>query len=98
VAAFQISEENYKKALERLKERYDKKVLILLEHVSCFFSISQMRKSDSSSLREILDTVAALRGSLLSLGTEQNAFQNYEQFPTWHNFYNMLRRHCQFLE
>jgi len=65
VAAFQVSEENYKKALERLKERYDKKVLILLEHVSSLFSISQMRKSDSSSLREILDTVAALRGSSL---------------------------------
>jgi len=121
VAAFQVSEENYKKALERLKERYDKKVLILLEHVSSLFAISQMRKSDSSSLREILDTVAALRGSLLSLGTEQNAFeailiqlvlqkvdsdskhaydrgQNYEQFPTWDNFYNILGRHCQFLE
>jgi len=60
--------------------------------------------------------VAALRGSLLSLGTEQNAFeailiqlvlqkviaydrgQNYEQFPTWHNFYNILGWHCQFLE
>jgi len=34
-----------------------------------------MRKSDSSSLLEILDSVAALRGSLLSLGTEQNAFE-----------------------
>jgi len=52
VAAFQVSEENYKKALERLKERYDKKVLIP-EYVS--FAIFQMRKSDSSSLREILD-------------------------------------------
>jgi len=30
---------------------------------------------DSSSFREILDTVAALRVSLLSLGTEQNAFE-----------------------
>jgi len=80
-----------------------------------------MRKSDSSSLRENLDTVAALRGLLLSLGTEQNAFeailsqlvlqkvdsfskhaynrgQNYEQFPTWDNFYNILGRYCQFLE
>jgi len=65
VAAFQVSEENYKKALERLKERYDKKVLILLEHVSSLFSISQIRKSDSSSLREILETGAALRGSSL---------------------------------
>jgi len=75
VAAFQVSEENYKKALERLKERYDKKVLILLEHVSSLFSSSQMRKSNSSSLREVFDTVAALRGSLLSIGTEQNAFE-----------------------
>jgi len=49
VVAFQVSEENYKKALERLKERYHKKVLILLEHVSSLFAISQMRKSDSSS-------------------------------------------------
>jgi len=67
VAAFQVSEDNYKKALEHLKKRYDKKVLILLEHVSSFFSISQIRKSYSSSLREILDTVAALRGSLALL-------------------------------
>jgi len=58
VAAFQVSEENYKKALERLKERYDKKVLIP-EYVSSLFAIFQMRKSDSSSLREILDSVAA---------------------------------------
>jgi len=121
VAAFQVSEENYKKALERLKERYEKKVLLLLKHVSSLFSIFQIRKSDSSSLREILETVAALRGSLLSLGTEQNAFkviliqlvlqkvdsdskhaydrvQNYEQLPTWDKFYNILCRHCQFLE
>ncbi|XP_036335398.1 uncharacterized protein LOC118745835 [Rhagoletis pomonella] len=70
VAPFQVSEENYTKALKQLEQRYDKRVLIFLEHITSLFNIQTMPKPDPSSLRTILDTVSALRGSLLSLGSE----------------------------
>ena len=70
VKPFQVTDENYPKALERLKERYDNNVLIFLEHINDLFNITEMSKSDSISLRNIIDTVSAIRGSLLSLGSE----------------------------
>ncbi|XP_073814252.1 uncharacterized protein [Musca autumnalis] len=70
VEAFQVCEENYEKALNRLEERYDNKVLIFLEHIESLFNVPQMQKSDSVSLRHLIDTVSAVRGSLLSLGSE----------------------------
>ncbi|XP_073835665.1 uncharacterized protein isoform X2 [Musca autumnalis] len=70
VEAFQVCEENYEKALNRLEERYDNKVLIFLEHIESLFNVPQMPKSDSVSLRHLIDTVSAVRGSLLSLGSE----------------------------
>ncbi|XP_023307569.2 uncharacterized protein LOC111689329 [Lucilia cuprina] len=70
VEPYQVTEDNYPKALNRLKERYDNKVLIFLEHISALFSIPNMAKSDCDSLRKIIDTVSAIRGSLLSIGSE----------------------------
>ncbi|XP_073814756.1 uncharacterized protein isoform X2 [Musca autumnalis] len=70
VQPFQVCEENYEKALQRLQERYDNKVLIFLEHIESLFNVPQMQKSDSVSLRHLIDTVSAVRGSLLSLGSE----------------------------
>ncbi|XP_073828191.1 uncharacterized protein [Musca autumnalis] len=70
VQPFQVCEENYEKALQRLQERYDNKVLIFLEHIESLFNAPQMQKSDSVSLRHLIDTVSAVRGSLLSLGSE----------------------------
>ncbi|XP_070068166.1 uncharacterized protein [Drosophila takahashii] len=70
VSSFQVSEDNYPKAMNRLKERYDKKVLIFLEHISSLCALPIMEPADANSLRGILDTVSALRGSLLSLGSE----------------------------
>ncbi|XP_061387580.1 uncharacterized protein LOC133322632 [Musca vetustissima] len=70
VEPYQICEENYEKALDRLQERYDNKVLIFLEHIESLFNVPKMQKSDSVSLRHLIDTVSAVRGSLLSLGTE----------------------------
>lgn len=72
VEPFQVTEDNYPKALERLKDRYDNKVLIFLEHISALFSIPNMSKGDSESLRKIIDTVSAIRGSLLSIGSEMD--------------------------
>ncbi|XP_073838259.1 uncharacterized protein isoform X2 [Musca autumnalis] len=70
VEPYQVCEDNYEKALERLQERYDNKVLIFLEHIESLFNVPQMQKSDSVSLRHLIDTVSAVRGSLLSLGSE----------------------------
>ncbi|XP_073820368.1 uncharacterized protein [Musca autumnalis] len=70
VEPYQVCEENYEKALQRLQERYDNKVLIFLEHIESLFNVPQMKKSDSVSLRHLIDTVSAVRGSLLSLGSE----------------------------
>ena len=67
---FFFRSKNYAKALKRLKERYDNKVLIFLEHVNNLFSAPNMIKGDNRSLRKIIDTVSAIRGSLLSLGSE----------------------------
>lgn len=72
VEPFQVTEENYPTALKRLEDRYDNKVLIFLEHISTLFNITSMSKGDSNSLRNIIDTVAAIRGSLLSLGSEMD--------------------------
>ncbi|XP_073839184.1 uncharacterized protein isoform X2 [Musca autumnalis] len=70
VEPFQVCEDNYEKALQRLQERYDNKVLIFLEHIDSLFNVPKMQKSDSVSLRHLIDTVSAVRGSLLSLGSE----------------------------
>lgn len=72
VEPFQVTDENYPKALERLQSRYDNKVLIFLEHITALFNVSQMSKDDYVSLRNIIDTVSAIRGSLLSLGSEMD--------------------------
>ncbi|XP_037959581.1 uncharacterized protein LOC119688956 [Teleopsis dalmanni] len=70
IEAFQITAENYPKAMARLKERFDNKVLIFLDHITELFNIPGMIKADPASLRKLIDTVAALRSSLLSLGSE----------------------------
>ncbi|XP_073814286.1 uncharacterized protein isoform X1 [Musca autumnalis] len=70
VEPYQVCEDNYEKALQRLQERYDNKVLIFLEHIESLFNVPKMQTSDSVSLRHIIDTVSAVRGSLLSLGSE----------------------------
>lgn len=72
VEPYQVTEENYLKALKRLEEKYDNKVLIFLEHMNTLFNISAMSKGDSVSLRNIIGTVSAIRGSLLSLGSEMD--------------------------
>ncbi|XP_017461729.1 PREDICTED: uncharacterized protein LOC108355067, partial [Rhagoletis zephyria] len=72
IEPFQVTEENYPKAIQRLKERYDNNVLIFQDYITSIFNIPMMKRSDAASLRNIIDTVAALRGSLLSLGSESD--------------------------
>ncbi|XP_036347074.1 uncharacterized protein LOC118756415 [Rhagoletis pomonella] len=72
IEPFQVTEENYPKAIQRLKERYDNNVLIFQDYITSIFNIPMMKRSDAASLRNIIDTVAALRGSLLSLGSKSD--------------------------
>ncbi|XP_075162510.1 uncharacterized protein LOC142235137 [Haematobia irritans] len=70
VKAFQVTEANYPKALERLTERYDKKTLIFFDNIENLFDIPKMVGPDASALRNTVDTVSAIFGSLQSLGTQ----------------------------
>ena len=67
VKASQITEANYKSALDRLAERYDKKSLIFKDHVTSLFELKKMSKPSSSDLRNIVDTVSAVLDSLAHL-------------------------------
>ena len=49
-------------------EPFQNKVIMFLEHIYKLFNITSMYKGDSNSIRNIIDTVAAIRGLLLSLG------------------------------
>lgn len=69
VKAFQVTEDNYVKALKRLEDRYDKKSIIFFDNIDNLFNISKMSSPDSSSLQNIVDTVSAIFGSLQSLGS-----------------------------
>ena len=70
VEPFQVSEDNYQKVLERLKDRYDNEVLIFLDHITSLFNILKIGKSDPAAFRNIIARVSAVRESLLSLWTE----------------------------
>ncbi|XP_065356116.1 uncharacterized protein LOC135950508 [Calliphora vicina] len=70
IEPLQVIEENYQKALDSLRNRYDNKSLIFIDNVNTLFSISPINKPSSTGLRAILDNVAAIRSSLLSLGSE----------------------------
>ncbi|XP_017489678.1 PREDICTED: uncharacterized protein LOC108377894 [Rhagoletis zephyria] len=69
VEPFEVSDANYPKALARLKERYDSNVLIFLDYISTLFNLPKMTKPEPHQLRSIIDTVSAVRASLLPLGS-----------------------------
>ncbi|XP_033252781.1 uncharacterized protein LOC117192220 [Drosophila miranda] len=72
VKAFQISADNYEKALDSLKEVYDKKYFIFSDTVSQLFDIPSTTKASASCLRSLIDTVSAIYSSLQSLGSEKD--------------------------
>ncbi|XP_036347402.1 uncharacterized protein LOC118756766, partial [Rhagoletis pomonella] len=75
VKAFQISSENYPKALERLKARYDNPTLVFLDNIKSLFSLPNVSKSNAQHLRSLIDNASALYNSLLSLGSESQIAQ-----------------------
>lgn len=75
IDAFQVSNENYTRALERLQARYDNPTLIFLEGISALFELSSVSKGNGTQLRSLIDKASAIYGSLLSLGTESQISQ-----------------------
>ena len=72
VKAFQVTEENYPKALKRLEERYDKKCLIFFDSIEQIFDIQKINQPNAALLRKAVDTVSAVYDSLLSMGNEKD--------------------------
>ena len=69
IKAFQVTDENYPKAMDRLKERYDNDTLIFLDNITSMFEVTKSTKPASKQLRHIVDTISALYSSLTSLGS-----------------------------
>ncbi|XP_053968627.1 uncharacterized protein LOC128870055 [Anastrepha ludens] len=72
VKAFQITSENYSKALDRLKSRYDNSTLIFMETIKSLFELPSAAKGGASQLQSLADNVSALYSSLLSIGSDKN--------------------------
>ncbi|XP_049316915.1 uncharacterized protein LOC125779686 [Bactrocera dorsalis] len=75
VNAFQVTNENYPKALERLKVRYDNKPLIFLEGINSLFDLPAVMKPNGIQLRSLIDKASAIYGSLTSLGNDRQISQ-----------------------
>ena len=71
VKAFQISEENYPKALASLKKVYDNKCLIFFDNIAKLFDLPEIMKPSAVALRSMIDTVSAIYDSLLSIGDDK---------------------------
>ncbi|XP_036320220.1 uncharacterized protein LOC118734620 [Rhagoletis pomonella] len=73
VKAFQVTNENYSKALDRLKERFDNPTLIFLEGIASLFTAPE--KSNAQQLRSLVDKASAIYSSLESLGLSTSIAQ-----------------------
>lgn len=69
VKAFQVTEENYAKVIDRLNKRFDNPTLIFLETISSLFKLPQVEKASAVQLQKLVDSASAMYGSLQSLGT-----------------------------
>nr|XP_044248556.1 uncharacterized protein LOC123002454 [Drosophila takahashii] len=70
VAAFPVTGENYAKALERLKDRYDKPALIFVETIASIFILPPAAAASAQQLRNLIDNASALYSALSSLGSD----------------------------
>lgn len=71
INAFQITNENYSKALNRLEDRFDNSTLIFLENITALFDLPVTSQPDGNQLRSVVDNASALYSSLSSLGTDR---------------------------
>ncbi|XP_017482945.1 PREDICTED: uncharacterized protein LOC108371850 [Rhagoletis zephyria] len=72
IADFDETEKNYPKALQRLKDCFDKKNLIFEEHISALLELLRAAKASAEHLRKVIDTTNARLNAMLSLGTYEN--------------------------
>ena len=72
IRAFQITSENYEKAIKRLEERYDNKTLIFMEHIQNLYELPNMNRSSGMQLRSLVDSASAIYSSLRSLGSSDD--------------------------
>ncbi|XP_043862230.1 uncharacterized protein LOC122756477 [Drosophila santomea] len=70
VRAFQVTADNYTKALDRLMQRYDNPTFVFLDNISSLFALPTVAKSNGQQLRSLIDNASALYNSLRSLSTE----------------------------
>ncbi|XP_043642481.1 uncharacterized protein LOC122612735 [Drosophila teissieri] len=70
VRAFQVTADNYTKARDRLKQRYDNPTLVFLDNILSLFALPTVAKSNGQQLRSLIDNASALYNSLRSLSTE----------------------------
>lgn len=71
IQAFQVTEENYPKALASLKKVYDNPCLLFSDNISKLFELPEMSRPSASALRSMTDTVSAIYDSLLSIGDDK---------------------------
>ncbi|XP_065361988.1 uncharacterized protein LOC135955564 [Calliphora vicina] len=72
VKAFQVTEENYQSALDRLADRFDNKCLIFQDHINALFNMEKIVKPSAAALRQVVDNVSAILDSLSHLGSDKD--------------------------
>ncbi|KAM8718239.1 hypothetical protein ACLKA7_000941 [Drosophila subpalustris] len=70
-----VSPENYRLALDRLRERYDNPTLVFLNNVSALFKLKNGSGSNCQEIRSLIDNATAFNKSLTSLGGEAQIAQ-----------------------
>ncbi|XP_044249355.1 uncharacterized protein [Drosophila takahashii] len=75
IKAFQVTPENYTKALLRLKSRYDNPTIVFLVNIASLFKLPTVTTENSVQLRSLVDNASALFNSMRSLGSEAQIAQ-----------------------
>lgn len=68
IESVDVTAENYEVALKLLTDRYQKKPLIIREHVRHLLNLATITKVSASTLRDLIDTVSVHLRALKSLG------------------------------
>lgn len=70
IDCLELSPENYRKALQLLRERFENKAIIVQSHVCELFNVKPLKQSDADCLGGLVDSVNSHLGSLRSLVSE----------------------------
>ncbi|XP_044313393.1 uncharacterized protein LOC123037339 [Drosophila rhopaloa] len=75
MVAFRISTNYRRKLLEgngSVEARYDNDVFIFLDYISNLFAVPTIENANAAKLLNVVDTISAIRSSVLSLGSAAN--------------------------